>query len=322
MSPRRAAFEIGGASVSAGKRGEVELPIARLATGTQVSLPIQVLHGRHTGPTVWINAAIHGDEISGVEVVRQVLKALDPKALHGTLLAVPIVNVHGFIAGDRYLPDRRDLNRSFPGSAKGSLARRIAHLMMTEVVSRSAFGIDLHTGSDGRSNLPQIRADLDDPETDRLAQVFAAPIRIHSRPRDGTLRGAATRAGARVLLFEGGEAFRFDAGAIRAAVEGSLRVFGALRLIDDPPPATGHTERVGKTRWVRARRSGLVELTCGLGERVEKGQTLGRIHDAFGRRLSRLTSPTDGVVIGLKLEALVHRGDALAHIATPFQGPS
>ena len=166
----RESFAIGTVRIRPGTIRNLELPITRLVTGSDVSLPVRVVHGREDGPTVWLSAAIHGDEVVGVEVVRQVMAGLDPKTFRGTLLAVPIVNVHGFMAGDRYLPDRRDLNPSFPGSARGSLAGRIANLMMREVVDKCEVGIDLHTGSDRRTNLPQIRADLDDREVARIGE--------------------------------------------------------------------------------------------------------------------------------------------------------
>ena len=214
VAGKREAIVVGGVTIAAGTRKQVSLPISRLASGSQMALPVLVVHGHKPGASVWINAAIHGDELNGVEIIRRVLEKLDPKTLRGTVFAVPVVNVHGFVSGDRYLPDRRDLNRSFPGSASGSLARRIAHLLMTEVVARCSVGLDLHTGSDGRTNLPQIRADLSDPQTQRLAQVFGCPLMMHARPIEGTLRGAATKKGARVLLFEGGQAWHFNRDAI------------------------------------------------------------------------------------------------------------
>jgi len=312
---KRDALLIGGVAIAAGTRKQVALPISRLASGTEVALPVIVLHGRLPGPTVWMNAAIHGDELNGVEIIRRVLEKLDAKTVRGTVLAVPIVNVHGFVSGDRYLPDRRDLNRSFPGAARGSLARRIAHLLMTEVVSRCSFGIDLHTGSDGRTNLSQLRADLEDPETARLATAFGCPLMLHANPRDNTLRYAATVAGAHVLLFEGGEALRFDRAAIEAGTSGILRVFAALDLIDPIVPAATTRFRGGGSKWVRARRSGLAQLDCEVGDQVERGQLLGFINDSFGKRLGTLKSPHDGMVIGLKLEPLVNRGDAIIHVA-------
>jgi predicted deacylase len=192
----RESFGIGGVRIRAGTVRALELPITRLVTGADVTLPVRVVHGREDGPSVWIDAAIHGDEVAGVEVVRQVMAGLDPKTFRGTLVAVPIVNVLGFMTGDRYLPDRRDLNRSFPGSARGSLAGRIAHLFMREIVAGCEVGIDLHTGSDRRSNLPQVRADLDDPRTRELAAAFGAPVMLHAKIRDGSLRHAAREQGA------------------------------------------------------------------------------------------------------------------------------
>ena len=230
----RESFAIGGVRVRAGTVRALELPITRLVTGADVTLPVRVVHGREDGPCIWVNAAIHGDEVVGVEVVRQVMAGLDPKTFRGTLVAVPIVNVLGFMTGDRYLPDRRDLNRSFPGSARGSLASRIAHLMMTEVVAKCEVGIDLHTGSDRRTNLPQVRADLDDPRTRELAAAFGAPVMLHARVRDGSLRHAARESGATVLLYEGGENWRFDEWAIAAGTDGVRRVLGRLGMVDLP----------------------------------------------------------------------------------------
>ena len=318
MITSRSDFHVGGIAVRPGTRSHCELPISKLVTGTEVSLPVMVVHGNHAGPNVWLTAAIHGDEINGVEIIRRVLAKLDPRHLRGTVLAVPIVNVHGFVAGQRYLPDRRDLNRSFPGSARGSLAGRIAHLVMTEVVGRCSVGIDLHTGSDHRSNLPQIRADLDDAATRALAVSFGAPIMIHSATRDGSLRQAATEAGATVLLYEGGEAWRFGEIAIKAGVDGILRVFADLGLIEgrfDVEPRPCRTESRSST-WVRARRSGIAHIDVSLGDVVTKGQEMGRLHDSFGRLLGRITAPVAGIVIGVSLDPLFNQGDAMVHVAS------
>lgn len=299
-----------------GRRTQLEIPIARLMSGTPVALPVIVLHGADDGPVVWINAAIHGDELCGVEIVRRILDAVDPRAINGTLLVVPIVNVHGFNTGDRYLPDRRDLNRSFPGSARGSLASRVAHLMMTKIVSRCEVGIDLHTGSDHRTNLPQIRADLDDGPTLALAGVFGAPVTIHSGTRDGSLRQAATEAGATVLLYEGGEALRFDDDAIEAGTLGVLRVLHHLGMICEAPDSGPATVFSRSTKWVRSSRSGIMQLAARLGDNVAKGDEVAVVRDPFGKRLSGVRSPIDGIVIGCTQHPLVNRGDAVAHIAT------
>lgn len=313
---RRPSFGIGAVRVRPGSSRELEIPITTLVTGAAVSLPVRVIHGRTDGPTVWINAAIHGDEVVGVEVIRQVMSRLSAKTLRGTLIAVPIVNVFGFTSGDRYLPDRRDLNRSFPGSPRGSLASRIAHLMMTEVVDKCSVGIDLHTGSDRRSNLPQIRCDLDDPHTRSLAEAFHAPLLYHARLRDGSLRSAARERGSRVLLYEAGEAWRFDDWAIDAGVAGVLRVLHHLDMVDSapPPPETPPlvTRRSG---WVRARTTGILKTDVALGDRVTVGDRLGSLTNSFGRTLRLVRADRSGVVVGLTEAPLVNRGDAIAHIA-------
>jgi predicted deacylase len=312
----RSSFEIGPIRVRPGQSRSVSLPITRLVTGADVDLPVRVVHGREDGPTVWVDAAIHGDEAVGVEVVRQVLADLDPKAMRGTLIAVPIVNVLGFMTGDRYLPDRRDLNRSFPGSARGSLASRIAHLMMTEVVAKCEVGIDLHTGSDRRTNLPQVRADLEDERTRELAEAFAAPVMLHARIRDGSLRAAAREAGAKVLLYEAGEAWRMDAWAIDAGVRGVRRVLAALGMtdpLDEEPPAPSLASF--KSSWVRARGTGMLHLEVALGEHVAEGQRLGGLFDSFGKRVRLVHAERAGVVIGRTEAPVVNSGDAVVHVA-------
>jgi predicted deacylase len=312
----RESFPIGPVRVRAGTSRDVGLLITRLVTGGEVTLPVRIVHGREDGPVLWMNAATHGDEVVGVEVIREVLATVSPKTLRGTVIAVPILNVLGFMSGDRYLPDRRDLNRSFPGSARGSLAGRLAHLFMEEVVSKCSVGIDLHTGSDQRSNLPQIRADLDDVETVRLATAFGAPLMLHAKIRDGSLRHAAREAGAKVLLYEGGENRRFDDYAIEAGVLGVRRVLAELGMTTNsvPPPAT--EVRLARTSgWVRARRTGILRLDVRLGQEVTDGERLGSLYNSFGRTLRAVYANRTGVVIGRTEAPLVNRGDAIVHLA-------
>lgn len=314
---RKAPIQIGDISVKPGHARKGEIPIARLPTGAWVSLPLKVINGKRGGPALWLSAAIHGEELNGVEIIRQVLEAIDPREFRGSLFAVPIVNVFGYLAESRYLPDRRDLNRSFPGSPRGSLAARMANMFMTEIVDRCQYGIDLHTGSDHRANLPQIRADLEDPETLRCAEAFGAPICIHARSRDGSLREAAAKRGVRVLLFEGGEPHRFDSYAIDAGVRGVFRVLSCLDMY--------HVERkndpgerplcVTRTRWIRAGRSGIVRLNVDLGDEVGRRQKVGVISDALGDRPLKVRAPVAGIVIGQTRDPVAHRGDALVHLA-------
>lgn len=235
---------------------------------------------------------------------------------------MPIVNVHGFLAGDRYLPDRRDLNRSFPGSARGSLAGRIAHLFLSEVVAQCEVGIDLHTGADRRTNLPQVRADLDDPRTRELASAFAAPVMLHSEIRDGSLRHIAGERGARVLLVESGAPLRFDDWAIEPCVLGVRRVLVALGMIDavEPEPPAPSVECRG-SGWVRARRTGILRLDAHLGQRVVLGERLGALYDSFGKTLRAVYADRDGIVIGHTEAPLVNSGDAVVHIASVVDGP-
>lgn len=312
----RESFAIGQVRVRPGSRKDVELPITRLVTGGDVSLPVQIVHGKHDGPTIWVSAAIHGEEVMGVEVVRRLLATLNPKDLYGTLVAVPVVNVLGFMTGDRYLPDRRDLNRAFPGSPRGSLASRIAHLFMQEVVSKCELGIDLHTAADRRANLPQLRGDLDDDRTYELAKVFGAPVMLHAKLRDGSLRQAATEAGAMVLLYESGEAMRFDEFSIGTGVTGIRRVMKHLGMIaredEDLAPLSVESR---ESSWIRARGTGIFQLECELGDIVEAGRRLGRTSDTFGRGGRVVRADRDGIVIGLTRAPIVNAGDGLVHVA-------
>jgi predicted deacylase len=306
---------VGEVTVPPGRKAKIELPFAKVATGSTEHLPVAVINGRAEGPHVWLSAAIHGDELNGIEIVRRVLSRLDAKALRGAVIAVPIVNPLGFLNESRYLPDRRDLNRSFPGSRRGSTAARLAHLFMDQIVSQCSVGIDLHTASDHRINHPQIRADIDHPATRKLARAFGAPFTIDARARDGSLRQAAVDLGAMVLVYEAGQAHRFDTEAVEAGVVGVLRALRSLDMIEARLPRAQPTIMIRKTRWVRARRGGLVSITAGLGERVEKGEPVAAISDAFGSRPTKVKASETGWIIARTLNPLVNTGDALLNIA-------
>lgn len=280
-----------------------------------LSLPVGVLHGSTPGPVIWISGAIHGDELNGVPIIRHVLDRIDPAKLSGTVLAVPVINVLGVVQESRYLPDRRDLNRCFPGSKRGSSASQLAHLFMTEIVARSSVGIDVHTGSGGKANLPQLRCDLEDPETLRLARVFAPPILMHARVRDGSLRGAATELGKTVLLYEAGEANRFDAAAIETGVRGVLRVMQALGMVDSSSESALAPRISRSSSWVRAQRTGFCEMMVSLGAQVSEGDTIAIIFGALGRKQMPVKANSAGVIIGHVTSPIVHRGDAVANVA-------
>ncbi|MBD2258959.1 succinylglutamate desuccinylase/aspartoacylase family protein [Pseudanabaena sp. FACHB-2040] len=313
---------VAGEIVLPGKRRKIDIPVARLPTGTLLSLPVTVLNGRKPGPKLWLSAAIHGDELNGVEIIRRLLKSVKPTALCGSVIAVPVVNIFGLLEQSRYLPDRRDLNRSFPGSMRGSLAARLAALFMREVVSQCDYGIDLHTAAIHRINLPQIRANLLDPPTYAFAQAFGAPIMLHASVRDGSLRQAATRRNIPTLLYEAGEALRFNESAIQMGVEGINRVMTYLGMYDTPnlPDPVMQLES-HQTKWVRASRGGIWHREVRLGEPVQKRQRMGFISDTFGDRLATIHSPLEGLVIGHGQNPLVNQGDALVHIASTDKKP-
>ena len=311
---------MGDVTVLPGRKIQIELPFAKVVTGATESLPVKVINGRSAGPNVWLSAAIHGDELNGIQIIRRVIKELDAKMLRGAVIAVPIVNPLGFITQSRYLPDRRDLNRSFPGSARGSTASRLAHLFMEQVVDHCSVGIDLHTATNHRINHPQLRANLDDPTTLGLARAFAAPFSIHARLRDGSLRQAAAERDKTVLLYEAGQAHRFDDDAIETGVLGVMRTLRALGMIDVRLPRVRQTRLIRRTRWVRARRGGIADIQVALGQHVVNGETLASISDAFGMRPTQVKASETGWVIAQSLRPLVNSGDSLVHIASA-QGP-
>lgn len=321
---RRAPFVFdANVSVRPGRLRQIQVPLARVPAGTWASMPVVVVHGKKAGPTLWISGALHGDELNGIEIVRQVLAALDPNHLAGTVIAVPIVNAFGVTLGSRYLPGRRDLNRSFPGSARGSLAARIARLFCDRVVYRSDLGIDFHTGSNGRDNLPQIRCDLDDPATQGIAAAFHAPLMMHAKHRPGSLRAAAHARGVPVLLYEGGEADRFDSSVIDAGVAGALRVMHMRGMIESAPAPEGALLLVSRaSQWERAGRSGFCRVSVSLGEPVKVGQSLARISDSISPSTSHVRARRAGIVISVLRTGVVHRGDAVVHVAETESSPT
>lgn len=313
---KRSAFKLGGQSIRPGSRATVELPIPKLYTHIDMVMPVHVVHGAQAGPRLFVSAAIHGDELNGVEIVRRLLGLAALKRLRGTLIAIPVANVHACIQRTRELPDGRDLNRAFPGSASGSLASRLAHLFTQEIVVGSDFGIDLHTGARHRGNLPQIRAQLDEPGVLELARAFGAPVVLHAPLRDGTLRKAAGEEGAAMLLYEAGESLTFDEVAIRAGVRGIVAVMREIGMLPKQTRKRHFEPVVSRdSSWLRAPASGILRLREALGTMVEPGQTLAVISDPFGEDETIVEAEFEGVVIGRTNLPLVYAGEALFHVA-------
>lgn len=310
-------FTINGTTISAGQRETIDLPLGKLYTHAPLSMPVQVVCGRKPGPKLFVSAAIHGDELNGVEIIRRLLNDKTIKRLRGVLIAIPVVNVHGLLHHSRYLPDRRDLNRSFPGSNQGSLAARVAHIFMEEIVKQCTHGIDLHTGAIHRSNLPQIRADLDNEQTAYLARVFGVPVILNANLRDGSLREASAEHGLPMLLYEAGEALRFDEVSIRAGVRGIKNVMRELNMLPPSRKPRKHKEPfvARSSNWVRASSSGIFRDLTSLGAHVEKGDVIGVISDPFGELEHEIVANHEGIIIGRNNLPLVNEGDALFHLA-------
>ena len=313
-------FHLYDQTVGPGKRAIALLPMPRLYDCSPLSLPVHILHGGKPGPTLCLTAAIHGDEVNGIEITRRILKKIALKQMAGTLIAIPIANLYGFLHQDRYLMDRRDLNRSFPGFEKGSLASRLAHLITSEVISKGTHCIDLHTGALNRPNLPQLRVNTDDQETLFLAKAFHVPVILHSALREGSLREYISKQSKPFLVYEAGEALRFNELAIRTGVNGVFNVMHALNMIKKPQKKNYKkitSEIIArKSYWVRAPYSGIIQQKKALGSAVNKGEILAEIGNPTTIEEHTLYSPISGIVIGCNNLPMIHAGAAIFHIAT------
>lgn len=310
------AMRFGGREIAPGEAKEIRLEVSENYTADPLYVPVTVIRGARPGPTLFLTAAVHGDELNGVAVIRDLLIDQDLAELVGTLIAVPVVNVPGFLNQNRTLPDGRDLNRSFPGSADGSFTARLAHRVFHDVVRRSDFGIDLHTAGGDRANFPHVRADMADPRVAELAAAFGCLLVVHGRGPDGSLRRVAVEAGVPTVVYEAGSARVFERRFIDAGLRGVLNVMRHLGMAADgavrEPPLRLD---VKKSTWLRANAGGILDLKVSLGEPVRRGQVISVNTNPFGRERSQLTSPAGGVVIGLTRSPLVHPGDAICHVA-------
>jgi len=309
-------LEIGGKSIPPGLRTTIEVPLPPLYTHTPMVMPAHVVRGQREGPILLLSAAIHGDELNGIEIIRRVLQLPSISRIKGSIIAVPVVNVYGFIHWSRHLPDRRDLNRSFPGSDKGSLAARLADIFLTELVTKCTHGVDLQTGAIHRSNLPQIRANLDDMVTLEMAKAFGTPVVLNSNLRDGSLREAADSRGVKMLLYESGEALRFDEISIRGGVRGVINIMRHLEMLPRSKRKSQAKPVIARSsKWLRATASGLLKTLKPLGASVNRGELLALIDDPLGDNQAELKAEFSGIIIGRTEIPLVHEGEAIFHIA-------
>ncbi len=313
--------EIAGARPGPGEREVVQLDAGESFAGSSVGIRVVVVRGVHPGPVLCLTAAVHGDELNGVEVVRRTLASISPGELAGTLVAVPIVNVHGFQRNSRYLPDRRDLNRYFPGNPTGSSASRLAFALFDRVIRSCDALVDLHTGSFHRTNLPQVRADLSNPAVRHLAEGFGGTIVLHSEGPPGTLRRAATEQGIPAITYEAGEPMRLQEDEIARGVSGIRLLLGHLGMLQVAEAPPEPPEFYHASRWVRADHGGILLTDVALGERVEVGQRLGTITDPIVDEQHVLRSPHAGRVLGMAVQQVVIPGYAAFHIGLDGSAP-
>ena len=298
----------------------VNFEIAKLHTRTPLSIPIIIERAKETGPTVLITAGIHGDEVNGVEIVRQIISKGYNKPEKGMIICIPIVNVFGFLNQERKFPDGRDLNRSFPGSAKGSLASRFAHFIMEEIVPHADYILDFHTGGASRFNFSQIRYNPNDAECEKLAKVFGTKFILRSSTRDHSFRDIASTLGKKVLMFEGGKSMHLDRIVTKSGIDGVLRVLNKLEVRDfsrliDSKNDSGEPIIITSSSWVRAKYSGMFRSDRANGSYVEKGTRIGTITDPFGEFERIVRAPWDGYIICVNHNPIVNQGDALIHLS-------
>ncbi len=307
-------FELKGRNIEPGETAQVDYKIARLPTHTPIDLPVYVYRGVKSGPVLLLTAGLHGNEINGIEIVRRLISSGQAVPESGTVIAIPIVNVYGFLQSERYLPDGKDLNRSFPGNKTGSLAQRVANVLMNEIIPNIDYGIDFHTGGASLSNFPQIRCDFEHGPNLDLAGMFAPPFILNSRMIEKSFRKAAHKQGKSIIVYEGGESLRFDEYAIQEGVDGTLRLMQGLGMNPEAPKASRKTEILKSTSWVRARYAGIFHAEIEPGETVRRNQRIGSITDPYGETTYPVKAKEAGHVISLNYMPVLNAGDAITHI--------
>lgn len=300
--------------IKLGEKAVINLNIARLVSGTEIDLPIYVYRSKNEGPIVLISGGLHGDEVDGIEIVRRLIeqKTFD-KLKCGTVIAIPVMNIYGFLNFSREVPDGKDVNRSFPGHKGGSLAARVAYNLSKTVLKEIDFGIDFHTGGANRYNYPQTRFAEEDQRAKELATIFNAPISLASKLIDKSIRKEAFKMGKSIIVYEGGESMRFDQHAIEEGMLGAKRILAHYNMIDFSV-GTRESFLCKESTWIRAKNSGLLQLEKTSGEIVAKKDVLAIISDPFGNFKTKIKAPREGIIIGHSNAPLVNQGDALFHL--------
>lgn len=313
-------IEIGGETVAPGEDKLLKISIDRLPTGTLIDIPVYVFNAKKPGPTLLIQAGLHGDEVNGIEIVRRMLAEKRFKIAKGALIAVPILNIFGFIHFSRDVPDGKDVNRSFPGTKKGSMASRMAYHYTSEILSQIDFGIDLHTGGGQLNNFPQVRYTTNDEPSKQLADVFNAPFSFSSGLIKGSFRNITYRANVPTIVYEAGESMRFDEYSITQGVQGILNVlkhYGMISKIDSKVVANNNTIHLNERLWLRAPTAGMFIPEITNGSYISKGQVLGRVSDTYALKTKKIKAPFDGYIFCINHQAVVNQGEALFHVGAP-----
>ncbi|RJP19987.1 MAG: succinate dehydrogenase [Candidatus Omnitrophota bacterium] len=312
---RRKPLIIAGEQIRLGEIRDLQLTFSESYLGSRVAIPLRVIRGKRAGPRVFITGAIHGDELTGIGIIRELLFDQPPRLLKGTLICAPVVNIFGLERSSRYLPDRRDLNRSFPGSATGSMTSRLAHAIFTEIVRQCDYGIDFHSAAVRRINNPNVRADMTRPEVKKLARAFGCEVIVNSKGPEGSLRRTAVRHGIPTIILEAGEVWKFEPGMVAIGVRGCLNVLKSLGMIEGPVDEPLFQVAVKKTTWVRAERGGFLAFHAKPGDLVRKGQALATNYSIFGFERNLLLSPAQGMILGMTTMPAVQPGEPVYHIA-------
>ncbi len=308
---------VGGTEVRRGQRVVVNLQVSTLLNHQAVYMPVHVIRGNAPGPRLFVSAALHGDEVNGIEVIRRLLRRRDLKSLQGDLLVVPVIGVPAFLIRSRYLPDRRDLNRQFPGSETGSMGGRLASVFLREVVYQCTHGIDLHSGAVNRPNLAQVRLSTKSGELLEMARAFASPVAMVTDGPEGSLRAHMAERGIPLLVYEAGEASRLDAAGVRQGLAGILGVMRHLDMLPHPPRTKPRPQPVisRSSFWERAPVGGIFTALVPLGKAVTTDTVIGIVGDPFGTGTVRVRPREPGLVIGRTNLAMVDEGEALVHVA-------
>ena len=310
-------LEIGKTLIKPGETAHLNLTSYQLPMTAILETPVYVFRSLKPGPIVLLQGGMHGDETNGVEIIRQLVSRHGIRnPLCGTIIAIPILNIAGFINGTRDLPDGKDLNRSFPGSKSGSLGSRIAHHLTKEIISCIDLGIDFHTGGGKINNYPQLRCNFEDAKALELAKIFEPPFILNSPFRDKSLRKEASKAQKPILVYEAGESLRFTKLAVEQGVHGTLRLLNHLGVTSINVPHVNHTIILNNTVWMRAKKAGLFRTTKKYGSFIEKDEIIGTISDPFGEKETEIKAPEDGFLIAINNKPVVNEGDALIHVGT------